>query len=280
MKHLREFQNHSSYDSEKSGIPKAYVATCLNEGHVHYGQIEETMIVAKFNVTSTTTPTKILYYDTTSYYSKIEIDGVEQEPIATSYTFNTIGIHTVKYEPNSSMAIGFGYLPCLISLSIPNGITTINQQLCRGSENITSVTIPDSVTTIGNSSFNNCYSLTGLTIPNGVTKLENWMFSGSGVRYINLPDSITYIEYCSMQYCYNLTEITIPSGVTKIENASIRSCNSIEKITILATTPPTLGKSNFTNTNNCPIYVPAQSVEAYKAASGWSTFTDRIQAIP
>ena len=118
-----------------------------------------------------------------------------------------------------------------------------------------------------------------MTIPNGVTKLENWMFSGSGVRYINLPNSITEIEYCAMQYCQNLTEITIPSGVTKMGDAVIRNCNNLEKITILATTPPTLGNSNFTNTNNCPIYVPSESVEAYKAASKWSTFADRIQAI-
>ncbi len=34
----------------------------------------------------------------------------------------------------------------------------------------------------------------------------------------------------------------------------------------------------FISTNNCPIYVPAGSVEAYKAAQYWSDYADRIQA--
>ena len=31
--------------------------------------------------------------------------------------------------------------------------------------------------------------------------------------------------------------------------------------------------------STCPIYVPAGSVEAYKAAQIWSEYADRIQAI-
>jgi hypothetical protein len=41
-----------------------------------------------------------------------------------------------------------------------------------------------------------------------------------------------------------------------------------------------LGNNAFYNTNNCPIYVPSASVNAYKSASGWSTYASRIQAIP
>ncbi|MBR5678842.1 MAG: leucine-rich repeat protein, partial [Paludibacteraceae bacterium] len=36
----------------------------------------------------------------------------------------------------------------------------------------------------------------------------------------------------------------------------------------------------FANTNNCPIYVPAGSVDAYKAAENWSQYAGRITAIP
>jgi len=40
-----------------------------------------------------------------------------------------------------------------------------------------------------------------------------------------------------------------------------------------------LGRDVFYDTNNCPIYVPAASVDAYKSASGWSAYASRIQAI-
>jgi len=38
--------------------------------------------------------------------------------------------------------------------------------------------------------------------------------------------------------------------------------------------------SALENTNNCPIYVPSASVNAYKTATNWSTYASRIQAIP
>jgi len=35
----------------------------------------------------------------------------------------------------------------------------------------------------------------------------------------------------------------------------------------------------FNETNNCPIYVPTSSVDAYKTATGWNSYSSRIQAI-
>jgi hypothetical protein len=50
---------------------------------------------------------------------------------------------------------------------------------------------------------------------------------------------------------------------------------------VQATNPPTIGIDVFKNTHaNLVIYVPSESVDTYKAASGWSTYADRIQAIP
>jgi len=41
-----------------------------------------------------------------------------------------------------------------------------------------------------------------------------------------------------------------------------------------------LGNNAFYATNNCPIYVPAASVNAYKTATNWKSYASRIQAIP
>lgn len=57
-------------------------------------------------------------------------------------------------------------------------------------------------------------------------------------------------------------------------------------ITCDAIVPPVIYKGNnstyntFDNTNDCPIYVPSGSVDAYKSADGWSKYANRIQAIP
>jgi hypothetical protein len=76
-----------------------------------------------------------------------------------------------------------------------------------------------------------------------------------------------------------LKNLTIPSSITEI-SSSITTLNELETLTCKATTPPIINNSLTNTPNLIAIYVPAASVDAYKAASGWSDFTSIIQAIP
>ena len=73
-------------------------------------------------------------------------------------------------------------------------------------------------------------------------------------------------------------KITLPSTIESIGNSAF-GYTYLTSVTCLATTPPVLGTNVFIS-NNCTIYVPSASVEDYKAASGWSTYASKIQAIP
>ena len=123
-------------------------------------------------------------------------------------------------------------------------------------EHIIKYTLKDP-TIIGNSAFSGCTNLTSVTIPNSVTSIGGGAF----------------------RECTGLTSVTIPNSVTSIVFGAFRYCSGLTSIVIEATTPPALGNSAFNDTNNCPIYVPSESVETYKAASKWSTYASRIQAI-
>jgi hypothetical protein len=112
-------------------------------------------------------------------------------------------------------------------------------------------------TIIGDSAFRSIRSMISVTIPNTVTSIDNNAFNG----------------------CDGLTTVIMPSTITSIGDRAFNGCDGLTSVTIKATTPPTLGQSAFNNTNNCPIYVPAASVDTYKAANGWSTYASRIQAI-
>ena len=61
----------------------------------------------------------------------------------------------------------------------------------------------------------------------------------------------------------------------------VRGCTLLTSIIVEATTPPTLGYAALDGTHaNLVIYVPSESVNAYKTATNWSKYASKIQAIP
>lgn len=168
----------------------------------------------------------------------------------------------------------------LTSVVIPNTVVNIGDSAFRDCYSLSSVTIPDGVTSIGAFLFFNCRSLTSIAIPSGVTTVDSESFGGcNSLTSVTIPDSVTSIGSYAFEWCYGLTSVTIGSGITSIGVFAFGGCSGLTSITIEATTPPTLGADVFDNTNDCPIYVPEESVNAYKNATNWSTYASRIQAI-
>lgn len=169
----------------------------------------------------------------------------------------------------------------LSSVTIPNSVTFIGYNAFYQCARLTSITIPNTVTMIRYAAFQNCSSLTSIAIPNGVEYIDENLFSNcSSLTSCTIGSGVTEIKYSAFERCSKLKSITIPSGVTKIGNSAFSRCRGLTSLTCLATTPPTLGSNVFYYTTSFPIYVPSESVDTYKAATNWSTYADRIQAIP
>ena len=168
----------------------------------------------------------------------------------------------------------------ITTLNIPEGTTNICKYAFYYRESLTDIAIPNTVTRIGYSAFEYCRAIKSVNIPNGVTGIENYTFRNcSSLKEVTIPNTITYISKEAFYACSSLKEVTIPNSVTLIERDAFCACTSLTAITVLAATPPTLGFSVFISTNDCPIYVPAESVDAYKTATDWSEYASRIQAI-
>ena len=58
----------------------------------------ETILICKYNVTSISEPTLLRADIEGNIFKSMEIDGVLLGDLVTEYTFNSIGVHTVKYE--------------------------------------------------------------------------------------------------------------------------------------------------------------------------------------
>ena len=75
----------------------------------------------------------------------------------------------------------------LISVTIPNSVTSIGEFAFSDCDNLTSITIPDSVRSIGQHAFDFCGSLNSVTIGNGVVSI------GDGAFW--MCDSLTNIKF-------------------------------------------------------------------------------------
>lgn len=142
---------------------------------------------------------------------------------------------------------------------IGNCVTSIGASAFTSFSSLTTVNISNNVTSIGNYAFTNCYNLTNLTLPSNLSTIGSAAFAN----------------------CTSLESITIPSGVTSIgSDVFLGHGSNLLEITCLATTPPTLGSDAFWNSYNYSIYVPCDSIVAYKTASEWSRYASDIYPIP
>ena len=204
------------------------------------------------------------------------VDGIKQ--FSTNIEDYTITDTTRLSEYTGDSFTLFSHIK---SVNIPTTVTSLSSQCFSGCSSLIEITIPDSVTSIGNTCFKNCSSLTGITIPNGVISLSSQCFYGcSSLTGITIPESVTSLRDWCFSICSSLKEITIPDAVTSIEMYCFYLCRSLTSVTCKATTPPNLGATAFySNPSTMVIYVPAESVDAYKSATNWSKYADKIQAI-
>ena len=186
--------------------------------------------------------------------------------------------------PNRVTSIGVGVFDSctsLTSVTMPNSITSIRDTAFANCTSLTSVTIPNSVTNINDQAFAGCSGLTSVVIGSGVTSIGNWTFGFcSSLTSITIPDSVTSIDNYAFDTCSGLTSVVIGSGITSIGEGAFQFCGNLTLIIIEATTPPTLDYYAFYRTNDCPIYVPRNSVNLYQSATNWSAYASRIYALP
>ncbi|MCI5797103.1 MAG: leucine-rich repeat domain-containing protein [Firmicutes bacterium] len=156
-------------------------------------------------------------------------------------------------------------------------IKEIGDNAFSGNENLTNITLTENITKIGEYAFGNCTNLEAFVIPNSVTEMGVAAFSGcNNLTSITIGTGLSYIAESALSGKF--TSITIPSNINEIRKDALGGCANLTQIVCESAIPPTLGNSAIPS-NLTAIYVPAESVETYKAANGWSVYADKIQAI-
>ena len=82
----------------------------------------------------------------------------------------------------------------------------------------------------------------------------------------------------TLEYCSSLQSIILSEGVTLIEDGAFAYCSSLSTLFSKNITPPTVGYIAFYSWDNLSkIYVPTESVDAYKSASVWRNYASKIE---
>ena len=292
---LRKFDNEESYNA--ATLVRPAVSWIVDTNTVKFDPIIPTPPSdSKWKATYFDSTVESAQCDSTSAITKgdVTVENIASFEIGDCVT--SIGDELFYIDPDKAP---------LTSVTFGNNVTSIGHDAFTNCTGLTEVVLPDSVTSIGGAAFMFCTSLTNINIPSGVTTIEWTTFSScssltnidipdsvtsignnafsfcSNLRSINIPSGVTSIGNGAFYYCSSLTNIEIPNGVTTIGIEAFNGCSSLASITVEAVTPPTLSPYYvFNNTNNCPIYVPSESVDAYKAATNWKNYASRIQAIP
>jgi len=125
-----------------------------------------------------------------------------------------------------------------------------------------------------------CSALTRCALPAATTLGDYALRNDTALEELTLSDTLTKISTGSLYDCTALKSLTLPATLTSIGTAGLYDCVSMTKLTCKATTPPTLGTNALKAlTGLTALRVPSDSVDAYKAASGWSTYADKIVGI-
>lgn len=189
----------------------------------------------------------------------------EEETVGANYT----KVPSTKFMSNTT----------LVSVLLPDTVTTIDQHAVRGCTNLEYINL-ENIQTINDSAFRDSGINPVLNLPS-LTTLGNWTFAGSKVQKVVSMGSITILSGNTFNACPNLLEVTLSDLITEIGASAMQSCGALTTVTILATTPPTIPSGLF---NRCyslvHIYVPSASVTSYQTASNWTAYASIISAIP
>lgn len=138
----------------------------------------------------------------------------------------------------------------MTDIVIPEGVTEMERTF-YGYKKLSNITLPSTLKTLGDQTFANCIALKSVAVPASVESLGSAFFGCEGLETVN-----------------------IPAGVDNISSTAFYSCKNLKELTSSNPIPPVCSNDyTFDDCKTAKLIVPAESIDAYKAATGWKVFT-------
>lgn len=209
-----------------------------------------------------------------------EVDGINYEFDSSAMTATVTGCASTVTDLNIPAKVSFG--------GADYSVTSIAASAFKFNTDIVSVTTA-SITTMGEQAFYGCSKLAELKLNKGLEAIPYRAFYGClPLSNIVVPEGVTTVGQEAFYNCKDMMTISLPSTLQSMDGkvfdlASSYRVPSGVQVTCAAVVPPTLNGATFKTgiANNGKLYVPAQSIDAYKAISGWKFgYGNSIFAMP
>ena len=196
--------------------------------------------------------------------------------------FEYSNLTTVNFNAINCTLMGDDYpvfsgCNALSTVNIGNNVTTLPDSAFARCTGLTTVNYnATNCYNMGNGVYSECPRFTILNIGNNVQTIPASAFSGcTALSTAVVGNGVTAIPSKAFNGCNHITHLTLGSRVQTIAADAFSGCNAVLRLTSLATVPPTAPSNPFTNFNtSIPVYVPCNSVDAYKNAAYWGFFSN------
>lgn len=229
-----------------------------------------------------------------------------------SSPYPSVGIYEIKVLVNKTgygssqhtINVDGNYIKYIINFSFQEGIFNATPTGMFKKSQITTIKFPEGFEKLGTDTFNDCSQLTEIKLPSTLKNIESGCFDGiknlqniytNEKSWINDNDIIIseglerIIDFPTESFdFYQGKNAIFPSTLKTIgdplfmEKYAGGKYVTVEKIIFKSVNPPTKSSSRSfvingsTGSDNwkVPIEVPAQSLELYKTATNWTSFTN------
>ncbi len=170
-------------------------------------------------------------------YSLNKYTGLDFEEVTIPSTYK--GKSVVKIEPDA-----FKGTPFATSITIPQGVVSIDDGTFYACVNLEVLKIPSSVTNIDASAFRGCASLKSFIVDDGneyfaevngilynkeKTRLKKYPVGRTNAT-VTVPAGTHYIDDHAFEDCVNMTTCILPDGVGGVGSYAFNSCINLKNI--------------------------------------------------
>jgi hypothetical protein len=151
----------------------------------------------------------------------------------------------------------FYFYPNLTAVNLPSTLTLIGDQAFQSATNLSQVNFSEGLSTIGSLAFAATTSLTSIEIPNSVTLIGSSAFEGSGLTEVEINGPNVTLGSGSFQQMGQLRSVVIGSGVTSIPDQAFYNnyADMLQNIT-LSNSVTSIGSAAFLGAAITTLVIP------------------------